>query len=87
MLVPFGARKAFFGANPICFGFPTDGIPMVLDMATTGVAWGKVALAAVEGRPFPTLGRWMPLGIPRPIRGRWLACIRLLAIKGVAWRW
>ena len=53
MLVPFGARKAFFGTNPICFGFPTDGIPMVLDMATTGVAWGKVALDAVEGHPIP----------------------------------
>ncbi len=53
MLVPFGARKAFFGTNPICFGFPTDGIPVVLDMATTGVAYGKVALAAVEGQPIP----------------------------------
>lgn len=53
MLVPFGAHKAFFGTNPICFGFPTDGIPVVLDMATTGVAWGKVALAAVEGHPIP----------------------------------
>jgi ureidoglycolate dehydrogenase (NAD+) len=53
MLVPFGARKAFFGTNPICFGFPTDGIPVVLDMATTAVAYGKVALAAVEGQAIP----------------------------------
>ncbi|MCL4860904.1 MAG: Ldh family oxidoreductase [Caldilineaceae bacterium] len=53
MLVPYGARKAFFGTNPICFGFPTDGIPVVLDMATTSIAWGKVALAAVEGHPIP----------------------------------
>lgn len=53
MLVPFGARKAFFGTNPICFGFPTDGIPVVLDMATTAIAYGKVALAAVEGRTIP----------------------------------
>lgn len=53
MLVPHGARKAFFGTNPICFGFPTDGIPVVLDMATTSTAWGKIALAAVEGRPIP----------------------------------
>lgn len=56
MLVPFGARNAFFGTNPICFGFPTDGIPVVLDMSTTGVAYGKVALAAVEGRSIP--GTW-----------------------------
>ena len=53
MLVPFGARKAFFGTNPICFGFPTDGIPVVLDMATTSTAWGKIALAAVEGHRIP----------------------------------
>jgi ureidoglycolate dehydrogenase (NAD+) len=53
MLVPFGARQAFFGTNPICFGFPTDGIPVVLDMATTSIAYGKVALAAVEGHAIP----------------------------------
>lgn len=53
MLVPFGARKPFFGTNPICFGFPSAGIPVVLDMSTTGVAYGKVALAALEGRPIP----------------------------------
>ena len=53
MLVPFGARQAFFGTNPICFGFPTDGIPVVLDMATTSIAYGKIALAAVEGDPIP----------------------------------
>jgi len=53
MLVPFGARKAFFGTNPICFGFPTDGIPVVLDMATSSIPYGKVALAAVEGKSIP----------------------------------
>lgn len=53
MLVPHGARKAFFGTNPICFGFPSDDIPVVLDMATTAMAYGKIALAAVEGNPIP----------------------------------
>jgi len=53
MLVPFGARKAFFGTNPICFGFPTDGIPVLLDMATSSIPYGKVALAAVEGQSIP----------------------------------
>jgi ureidoglycolate dehydrogenase (NAD+) len=52
-LVPFGARKAFFGTNPICFGFPTDGIPIVLDMATSSIPYGKIALAAVEGKSIP----------------------------------
>lgn len=54
MLVPFGAKQAFFGTNPIAIGFPTPGdIPVVLDMATTLTAWGKVALARIEGKPIP----------------------------------
>jgi len=53
LLIPFGARKPFFGSNPICFGFPTDGVPVVLDMATTSIPYGKIALAAVEGRAIP----------------------------------
>ena len=52
-LIPFGAKKPFFGTNPICFGFPTDGIPVMLDMATTSVPYGNVEVARVEGRPIP----------------------------------
>lgn len=53
LLVPFGARTPFFGSNPVCFGFPTDGVPVVLDMATTSIPYGKIALAKVEGNPIP----------------------------------
>ena len=52
-LIPFGSRKAFFGTNPICFGFPTNDYPVVLDMATTVVPYGKLALAQIEGRSVP----------------------------------
>jgi len=52
-VVPFGARHAFFGTNPIAFGFPTDGLPMILDMATSSVPYGKIALAQVEDRAIP----------------------------------
>jgi len=52
-LIPFGARKPFFGTNPIAVGFPTDGIPVILDMATTSIPYGKVALAKAEGRSIP----------------------------------
>jgi ureidoglycolate dehydrogenase (NAD+) len=51
--IPFGSRAPFFGTNPICFGFPTDGIPVVLDMATTSIPYGKIALAQTEGQPIP----------------------------------
>ena len=53
MLIPFGAKQAFFGTNPLAIGFPTNGIPVLLDMATTLAAWGKVALARIEGKPIP----------------------------------
>ena len=53
-LIPFSSRKAYFGTNPIAFGFPMDGVPVVLDMATTSVPYGKIALAQTEGRPIPS---------------------------------
>ncbi|MBN1400975.1 MAG: Ldh family oxidoreductase [Anaerolineae bacterium] len=52
-LIPFGSRKAFFGTNPIAFGFPKDGIPVILDMATTSIPYGKIALAQTEGKSIP----------------------------------
>jgi len=52
-LIPFGSRKPFFGTNPIAIGFPTEGIPVLLDMSTTSIPYGKVALAKTEGKPIP----------------------------------
>lgn len=52
-LVPFGGAKPFFGTNPLCLGVPGPDIPVVLDMATTSIPYGKVALAKVEGREIP----------------------------------
>ena len=52
-LVPFGARKPFFGTNPICFGFPTDGVPVILDTATTSIPYGQIEVAAREGKSIP----------------------------------
>ena len=54
LLVPYGASEPFFGSNPICFGFPMDGAPVIVDMATTTVPYGKVALASVEGTLIPS---------------------------------
>jgi ureidoglycolate dehydrogenase (NAD+) len=52
-LIPFGAALPFFGTNPIAFGFPTGSAPMILDMATTTVPYGKVSLAKAEGQKIP----------------------------------
>jgi ureidoglycolate dehydrogenase (NAD+) len=54
LLIPYGASKPFFGTNPLAIGFPTEGIPVVLDMATTSIPYGKVALAKTEGKPIPS---------------------------------
>lgn len=52
-LIPFGAGEPFFGTNPIAIGFPTDGVPVILDMATTSIPYGKVAQAQTEGESIP----------------------------------
>jgi ureidoglycolate dehydrogenase (NAD+) len=52
-LIPFASRKPFFGTNPIAIGFPTNGIPVILDMATTSIPYGKIAMAQTEGQPIP----------------------------------
>ena len=52
-LVPYGGSEPFFGTNAISLGFPAEGAPVVVDMATTTIPYGKVALAAVEGSAIP----------------------------------
>ena len=39
--------------NPIAIGVPADGPPLILDIATSLVAEGKVAIAASRGTPLP----------------------------------
>lgn len=51
---PWGGKKAFFGTNPIAFGFPNrDGPPVIVDMSSSVVARGKIILAAKLGTPIP----------------------------------
>src|SRR5262249_9572788 len=52
-IVPTGARRPFVGTNPIAFGLPAADEPVVLDIATSSVPFGKVAIAATEGRSIP----------------------------------
>jgi LDH2 family malate/lactate/ureidoglycolate dehydrogenase len=62
LLPPAGGREARVGNNPWAFGIPRRPPmrPLVLDMALSQVAFGKIRLAAAEGRPIPegwALGR------------------------------
>jgi len=54
VVAPFGGREARLGTNPISIAVPSelDG-PFYLDMATSAVAAGKVALAAARGEEIP----------------------------------
>ena len=50
IVAPFGGTDARFGTNPVCIGIPLAGEPpMILDMATSGVAQGKVRVAHNKG--------------------------------------
>lgn len=53
MPVPGGARP-LMGTNPIAAAFPRrDAAPLVIDLALSEVARGKIMVAAREGRPIP----------------------------------
>ena len=53
-VAPFGGREARLVTNPYCAVVPrADGPPIVLDMATSAVALGKVRVAYHQGEPVP----------------------------------
>jgi LDH2 family malate/lactate/ureidoglycolate dehydrogenase len=55
VVAPFGGREARLGTNPISIAVPSDlDGPIYLDMATSAVAAGKVALAAARGEQIPS---------------------------------
>jgi LDH2 family malate/lactate/ureidoglycolate dehydrogenase len=53
-MAPPGGRTALLGTNPIAAGFPTLDAPVVVDMATSQVARGRLLKAAHAGGPIPT---------------------------------
>lgn len=65
-LAPFGARTRMTGNNPMAFAAPRSaGPPVVLDMALTPVALGKVMRARAEGRDIPAEWGFLDLeGLP-----------------------
>ena len=52
-IAPTGSSQSYVGTNPIAFGVPTIGEPVILDMAPSVVAMGKVILAAKLGKEIP----------------------------------
>jgi uncharacterized oxidoreductase len=53
-VAPFGGVERKTGTNPVCCGMPIPGgEPIILDMATSRVAEGKVWIARNKGVPIP----------------------------------
>ncbi len=53
-MAPPGGRAAFLGTNPLAAAFPTLDAPVVVDMATSQVARGRLMKAARAGQAIPT---------------------------------
>ena len=53
-MAPLGGRDRLLGTNPLCVAVPGgERGPIILDMATTQTARGKVQVAALENKPIP----------------------------------
>lgn len=53
-MAPWGGRRGLLGTNPIAFAAPrADGPPVVIDLALSEVARGKILAAAQTGAPIP----------------------------------
>jgi ureidoglycolate dehydrogenase (NAD+) len=51
--VPYGGREPFFGTNPIAYGIPTQGDPIILDMATSEIPFVSLNTAMSRGNAIP----------------------------------
>jgi uncharacterized oxidoreductase len=53
-VAPFGGREARLGTNPLSIAFPSDlEAPVLIDMATSAVAGGKLLVAQARREPIP----------------------------------
>ena len=52
-VLPLGGKRPALGTNPICFGFPSEQGPVIVDMGTAAVMWGDVVLHAQLGQLLP----------------------------------
>jgi len=51
--VPYGNASKILGTNPIAFGIPTTGDPLVFDMATSKCAMSNIGLSIYENKKLP----------------------------------
>jgi LDH2 family malate/lactate/ureidoglycolate dehydrogenase len=56
-VVPAGGAEPQLAANPLAFGYPTDGDPVLIDISTSSVANGWVRRWNAEKKKLP--GKWL----------------------------
>ncbi len=52
-VAPCGGSEARFGTNPICFGFPSRGVPLIWDIGTSEITHAQTVIAGRTGQPLP----------------------------------
>lgn len=52
-VAPYGGTEGRFGTNPICFGFPSTGDPVIWDIGTADIIHAQVVLAKRLGQLIP----------------------------------
>ena len=62
-VAPYGATEGRLGTNPICFGFPSAGEPVIWDVGTSAIIHAEVTLAR-------RLGQWLPEAVAFDSNGR-----------------
>ncbi len=56
-VAPFGGTQPAFTPNPVAFGIPTSGDPILIDISTSITTNGMSARLHAQGKRFP--GRWL----------------------------
>ena len=53
-IAPYGAKKALFGTNPVCFGAPSgSNVPFIFDASVSKINRGKIRYAAKINKKIP----------------------------------
>ncbi len=63
-VAPHGATEGRFGTNPICFGFPGAGLPVIWDIGTSRIIHADAVLAQRLGTTIPEATAYDAAGRP-----------------------
>jgi uncharacterized oxidoreductase len=63
-VTPWGGTQGRLGTNPVAYGIPTEGLPMVTDFATSVIPEGAVRVALEAGKSLPVFAAVDATGKP-----------------------